>query len=195
MFSDTKQGSVLATLLCYRSVLFRFLPIKELEEVSQGFPKDRLRTGYLTATTHSHANTTYCFLEIFMTWSLSLSLTSVRTLKSQNCAQLIFCVAAVGETCERQWEACIRHYPAPWAELAVENLILTVPSDSIRHMEDPRPLLTLWNEIMVAISKLAAVPAKFPRPERIVTDVQISCGRYIAVWRPGLRQGASSSSV
>ncbi|NWV67674.1 TCAF2 factor, partial [Malurus elegans] len=82
----------------------------------------------------------------------------------------------LGETCERQWEACIRHCPAPWAELAVENLILTVPSDSIRHMENPRPLLTLWNKIMVAISKLAAIPAKFPRPERIVTDVQISCG-------------------
>ncbi|NWV33117.1 TCAF2 factor, partial [Grantiella picta] len=82
----------------------------------------------------------------------------------------------LGETCERQWESCIRHYPAPWAELAVENLILTVPSDSIRHMENPGPLLTLWNDIMVAISKLAAVPAKFPRPERIVTDVQISCG-------------------
>ncbi|NXG98464.1 TCAF2 factor, partial [Loxia leucoptera] len=82
----------------------------------------------------------------------------------------------LGETCERQWEACIRHYPAPWAELAVENLILTVPSDSIRHMESPRPLLTLWDQIMVAISRLAAVPAKFPRPERIVTDVQISCG-------------------
>ncbi|XP_030333930.1 TRPM8 channel-associated factor 2 isoform X1 [Strigops habroptila] len=82
----------------------------------------------------------------------------------------------LGETCESQWKACIRHYPAPWAELAVENLILTVPSDSIRHMENPQPLLTLWNEIMLAISKLAAIPAKFPRPERIVTDVQISCG-------------------
>lgn len=82
----------------------------------------------------------------------------------------------LGETCERQWKACIRHYPAPWAELAVENLILTVPSDSIRHMESPGSLLTLWNKIMVAISKLAAMPAKFPRPERIVTDVQISCG-------------------
>lgn len=70
----------------------------------------------------------------------------------------------------------------------MENLILTVPSDSIRHMENPRPLLTLWNEIMAAISKLAAIPAKFPRPERIVTDVQISCGRYSAIWpSPGLR--------
>ncbi|NWU89281.1 TCAF2 factor, partial [Upupa epops] len=82
----------------------------------------------------------------------------------------------LGETCESQWKAYIRHYPAPWAELAAESLILTVPSDSIRQMENPQPLLTLWNEIMVAISKLAAIPTKFPRPERIVTDVQISCG-------------------
>ncbi|NWW52368.1 TCAF2 factor, partial [Pedionomus torquatus] len=82
----------------------------------------------------------------------------------------------LGETCESQWKTCIRHYPAPWAELAVDNLILTVPSDSIRHMENPEPLLTLWNKIMVAISKLAAIPTKFPRPERIVSDIQISCG-------------------
>ncbi|NXU49069.1 TCAF2 factor, partial [Turnix velox] len=82
----------------------------------------------------------------------------------------------LGETCKTQWKTCIRHYPAPWAELAVDNLILTVPSDNIRNMENPEPLLTLWNEIMVAISKLAAIPSKFPRPERIVTDVQISCG-------------------
>lgn len=110
------------------------------------------------------------------------SLTSGSMLKSQSCAKPLFCVIDAGETCESQWKACIRHYPAPWAELAVENLILTVPSDSIRHMENPQPLLTLWNEIMLAISKLAAIPAKFPRPERIVTDVQISCGRYIAMW-------------
>ncbi|XP_062427118.1 TRPM8 channel-associated factor 2 isoform X2 [Rhea pennata] len=82
----------------------------------------------------------------------------------------------LGETCESQWQAYIRHYPAPWAELAIENLILTVPADSIRHIENPKPLLRLWDEIMVAISTLAAIPTKFPRPERIVTDVQISCG-------------------
>ncbi|KAM9293354.1 LOW QUALITY PROTEIN: TRPM8 channel-associated factor 2-like [Morus bassanus] len=67
-----------------------------------------------------------------------------------------------------------------YSELAVENRIRMVPSDSIHHMENPQPLLTLWNEIMVAISKLAAIPTKFPSPERIVTDVQISFGRYIA---------------
>ncbi|XP_050821172.1 TRPM8 channel-associated factor 2-like isoform X2 [Gopherus flavomarginatus] len=81
-----------------------------------------------------------------------------------------------GETCKCQWLASIRHYPAPWAELATENIILTVSADSIRHIENPEPLLTLWDQIMMAIAELAAAPAKFPRPERIVTDVQISAG-------------------
>ncbi|XP_006035187.1 TRPM8 channel-associated factor 2 isoform X1 [Alligator sinensis] len=82
----------------------------------------------------------------------------------------------LGETCKRQWQTNIRHYPAPWAELATENLILTVPADNIRHVENPEPLLTLWDQITWAIATLAAAPAKFPRPERIVTDVQISAG-------------------
>ncbi|XP_074858687.1 TRPM8 channel-associated factor 2 isoform X2 [Carettochelys insculpta] len=82
----------------------------------------------------------------------------------------------LGETCKYQWLTCIRHYPAPWAELATENIILTVPADSIRHIENPEPLLTLWEQIMLAIANLAAAPVKFPRPERIVTDVQISAG-------------------
>uniref|UniRef100_A0A8C4XWU1 Peptidase M60 domain-containing protein n=1 Tax=Gopherus evgoodei TaxID=1825980 RepID=A0A8C4XWU1_9SAUR len=82
----------------------------------------------------------------------------------------------LGETCKCQWLASIRHYPAPWAELATENIILTVSADSIRHIENPEPLLTLWDQIMMAIAELAAAPAKFPRPERIVTDVQISAG-------------------
>ncbi|XP_048680075.2 LOW QUALITY PROTEIN: TRPM8 channel-associated factor 2-like [Caretta caretta] len=82
----------------------------------------------------------------------------------------------LGKTSKSQWLTCIRHYPAPWAELATQNISLTVPADSIRPIEDPEPLLTLWEQIMTAVAKLAATPAKFPRPERIVADVQISAG-------------------
>ncbi|XP_066488102.1 TRPM8 channel-associated factor 2 isoform X2 [Tiliqua scincoides] len=83
-----------------------------------------------------------------------------------------------GETSKCQWKESIRSFPGPWAELATENIILTVPSENIRHIENPEPLLTLWVQIMQAIAELAAAaaPAKFPRPERIVTDVQISAG-------------------
>uniref|UniRef100_A0A8D0HJK8 Peptidase M60 domain-containing protein n=1 Tax=Sphenodon punctatus TaxID=8508 RepID=A0A8D0HJK8_SPHPU len=70
----------------------------------------------------------------------------------------------------------IRHYPGPWAELATENIILTVPADDVRNIEHPETLLAIWEQMMKAVAKLAAIPAVFPRPERIVADVQISVG-------------------
>ncbi|XP_075455338.1 TRPM8 channel-associated factor 2 isoform X2 [Ascaphus truei] len=81
-----------------------------------------------------------------------------------------------GETCLTSWLETIRHFPSPWAELITENIILTVPSDTIRSLEDPHDLLSLWDKIMIAVTELAMIPPKFPRPERIVTDVQISAG-------------------
>ncbi|XP_072258092.1 TRPM8 channel-associated factor 2 [Pyxicephalus adspersus] len=81
-----------------------------------------------------------------------------------------------GQTSLSSWQQTIRNYPAPWAELITENIILTVPSEAIRSLEDPEALMSLWDTVMAAIADLAAIPKKFPRPERIVTDVQISCG-------------------
>ncbi|KAM9311792.1 TRPM8 channel-associated factor homolog [Gastrophryne carolinensis] len=37
-------------------------------------------------------------------------------------------------------------------------------------------MLNQWDKFMAAIADLAAIPKKFPRPERIVADVQISAG-------------------
>ncbi|XP_040199095.1 TRPM8 channel-associated factor homolog [Rana temporaria] len=81
-----------------------------------------------------------------------------------------------GQTSLSSWQQTIRNYPAPWAELITENIVLTVPSDAIRSLEDPETLMSLWDEIMAAVADLAAIPKKFPRPERIVADVQISAG-------------------
>ncbi|XP_075711245.1 TRPM8 channel-associated factor homolog [Rhinoderma darwinii] len=81
-----------------------------------------------------------------------------------------------GQTSVSSWVDTIRSLTAPWAELITENIILTVPSDAIRSLEDPESLLSLWDEIMLAIVDLASVSKKLPRPERIVADVQISAG-------------------
>uniref|UniRef100_A0A6I8N2Q0 Peptidase M60 domain-containing protein n=1 Tax=Ornithorhynchus anatinus TaxID=9258 RepID=A0A6I8N2Q0_ORNAN len=82
----------------------------------------------------------------------------------------------LGETSREEWEASIRHRPAPWGELATDNIILTLPSESLRGLRDPEPLLSLWDQMMKAVATLGAVPFPFLRPERIVTDVQISAG-------------------
>ncbi|KAL7982811.1 hypothetical protein Chor_013147 [Crotalus horridus] len=83
-----------------------------------------------------------------------------------------------GETSIQDWQDTIRHYPAPWAELETENIILTLPSDSIRSHDGVDFLLQTWDEMMRAITHLAAIPPIFPRPERIVADVQLSAGKY-----------------
>ncbi|XP_073508741.1 TRPM8 channel-associated factor homolog isoform X2 [Phyllobates terribilis] len=79
-----------------------------------------------------------------------------------------------GQTNLSSWLDTIRNYPAPWTELIAENIILTIPSDAIRSLDDPEALLSQWDSLMKAVSDLAMIPEKFPRPERIVTDVQIS---------------------
>ncbi|KAM4688882.1 LOW QUALITY PROTEIN: TRPM8 channel-associated factor homolog [Discoglossus pictus] len=81
-----------------------------------------------------------------------------------------------GHTKRSSWLDLIHNSPSPWAELITENIILTVPTDAVRSLEDPGVLLSLWDKIMIAITELAAIPRKLPRPERIVTDVQISAG-------------------
>ncbi|XP_030044830.1 TRPM8 channel-associated factor homolog [Microcaecilia unicolor] len=85
-------------------------------------------------------------------------------------------VGCGGKTSQSDWLQTIRHYPAPWAELATESIIFTVPSESVRTIENPAVLLSFWDKAMRAICKLAATPAPLQRKERIIADVQISAG-------------------
>lgn len=80
-----------------------------------------------------------------------------------------------GETDAAAW-ARARRAPAPWAELGTRKLVLTVPSDVVRGLEDPAPLLAFWDRVMDAAADLAAIPHARRRPERIVADVAISAG-------------------
>ncbi len=80
-----------------------------------------------------------------------------------------------GRTTAAEWTA-IRDRPAPWGELATDRVILTVPSDRLRKLEDPEPVLELWDRILDAQADLAAIPRERARPERIVPDIQISAG-------------------
>ncbi|NXQ84851.1 TCAF factor, partial [Nyctibius grandis] len=91
----------------------------------------------------------------------------------------------LGETDISAWKSTIRQHPAPWAELATENIILTVPAADVRHMDNPESLLSIWKKMMHAIARLAAIPATFPRPERMVADVQISHGKPIGWMHAG----------
>ena len=83
-------------------------------------------------------------------------------------------------TTAAEW-SLLRTAPSPWAELEFDNIILTVPSEAVRNLDRPDELAAHWNDIMKAIADLAVIPHKFPRKERFVTDVQISCGKYVQI--------------
>jgi hypothetical protein len=82
----------------------------------------------------------------------------------------------LGETSLNTWRNSVRQRPAPWAELATRKVILTVPSESIRKLENPDELMRFWDRVLDACADLAGRPKDRERPERYVTDVQISAG-------------------
>ncbi len=81
-----------------------------------------------------------------------------------------------GKTAVKDWNERIKSYPAPWAELASDKIIITVPSENIRELDDPASLMEVWNKILDACAELATIDKNRTSPERIVPDLQISVG-------------------
>lgn len=82
----------------------------------------------------------------------------------------------LGKTTPEAWRTIIRSAPAPWAELATDKVIISVPSSAIRTLDDPTELMQQWDRILDAAADLATIPQTRKRPERYVPDQQISAG-------------------
>ncbi|KAG2445002.1 hypothetical protein HYH02_008872 [Chlamydomonas schloesseri] len=74
------------------------------------------------------------------------------------------------------WNATVRNYSAPWAELETSKFIITVPSIAIRNLTDPLPLLNFWNQVLDGFADIANMTRDRARAERIVVDEDISAG-------------------
>ncbi|MCK6440310.1 MAG: M60 family metallopeptidase, partial [Planctomycetes bacterium] len=80
-----------------------------------------------------------------------------------------------GQTTLGDW-LTIRDYPAPWAEIGSDKMIVMVPSSYIRTLGDPAQLMNRWDQIMDTIADLAAISHQRVRPERYLADRDISAG-------------------
>jgi hypothetical protein len=81
-----------------------------------------------------------------------------------------------GSTNLDEWRSIIRNHPAPWAEVACGKVIITVPSEDVRTLDDPADLMAFWESVMDACADLAAMDRARPSPERYVSDRQIAAG-------------------
>ncbi|RMH13652.1 MAG: hypothetical protein D6695_03385 [Planctomycetota bacterium] len=82
----------------------------------------------------------------------------------------------LGTTDPDRWRQTIRHFPAPWAELQTDKVVLSVPSSHVRDLDDPVALMEFWDRVLDAAADLAAIPRQRKRPQRYVADRQISAG-------------------
>ncbi len=82
----------------------------------------------------------------------------------------------LGQTDVADWQNRIRWLPGAWAEIETDRAIVTVPSRSIRDLDDPRPVAQLYVDALTAMSDLRGIKRLEKRPERIVCDQQISAG-------------------
>jgi hypothetical protein len=82
----------------------------------------------------------------------------------------------LGQDDNAKWSSEIRERPAPWAELACENIIITCPTVVARTINNPTELMEFWQKVVAAQDDVSHQTAERSRPERIVADVQISAG-------------------
>ena len=83
----------------------------------------------------------------------------------------------LGETDPAIWREEIRHAPAPWAEIAGRNMIVTTHSSEVRDLDDPAAVAEAWDRALDLNAELAAWPLTArSSPERFVVDRQISAG-------------------
>jgi hypothetical protein len=82
----------------------------------------------------------------------------------------------LGETSVEEWKKTIRNYSAPWAELATDKIIFSIPSARIRDLDDPEKLMRFWDEVMDANANLACISVNRLHPERIIIDQEVAWG-------------------
>ena len=83
----------------------------------------------------------------------------------------------LGETDLYAWRDEIRHAPAPWAEIAGRNMIVTTDAREVRDLDDPAAVAEAWDRALDLSAELAAWPSPArSSPERFVVDRQISVG-------------------
>ena len=81
----------------------------------------------------------------------------------------------LGETTDAQWREMLKR-PAPWAELACRNMIVSIPTSVAHDVKNPAEVMEYWQRTVDAQDDLSDVAKSRRRPERMVPDVLISAG-------------------
>lgn len=82
----------------------------------------------------------------------------------------------LGQDDDAKWNNELKRRPGIWAELACDKLVVSLPTEVARGINNPTELMTFWKKVVEAQDEISNQAAERRRPERIVSDVQISAG-------------------
>lgn len=82
----------------------------------------------------------------------------------------------LGKHTDEDWNTRAKTLQAPWAELAGEKMVLSVPTEVARMVRNPTELMQFWDRVVTDQDDLTNQGADRKGPERMVADVQISAG-------------------
>lgn len=86
-------------------------------------------------------------------------------------------IYVAGKTDLAKWRSEIRKFPAPWAELVSDRIIIALPSRYIRDLDNPDEVMQVWSEMIDRAAGLCGgVDRNLYRAERIVFERQTSAG-------------------
>jgi len=96
-----------------------------------------------------------------------------------------------GKHTNDEWVSTIRNYPAPFAEIGTERLIVTVPSSEVRSMTDPQALVDKYDKYIDMFADLAVVSFCYVGFQRasgaFVTRLRGgeggACKAYLRLWQ------------
>ena len=66
--------------------------------------------------------------------------------------------------------------PAPWADMCGKRITITIPSESVRHIEDPSEIIAAWDQVVEAHYSLQSSDPATHRHQWVVTDEQPVAG-------------------
>jgi hypothetical protein len=87
-----------------------------------------------------------------------------------------------GETTDAQWNERIRRHPAPWGELIGDDIIITLPSDLLRELDNPTDVITFWDEVVASMGAMQPRRGDGYGDQRVrlVPDISVSWGYMYA---------------
>ena len=74
------------------------------------------------------------------------------------------------------WQTLRQKAVAPWAELISKHAGLVLPLASVKNLEDPRPLLEMWDRVIEMQDQLGPLNPPYKPIQWVVPDQQISAG-------------------